>query len=199
MLKVFAFIVLAITAIAAGAMIAYCLFAYKLMKAMGADKPEFMTDMKKITQQARSVVNGFNVKIKYFDGAQPIEKLEVGDWIDLRARETVELKAGDFALIPLGVAMKLPDDFEAHVVPRSSTFMRYHILQTNSFGIVDNSYCGDEDEWKMPVIAVQDTVISAGDRICQFRIAAKQSCINFEEVDTLGEQSRGGFGSTGNK
>ena len=139
------------------------------------------------------------IQIKYFD--KELEKLEYiggkSDWIDLRASETVELKAGDFKLIPLGVAMALPAGYEAHVVPRSSTFKNYGILQTNSCGVIDGSYCGDQDLWMMPVLAVRDTQIRVNDRICQFRIQRHQPQIKFEETDCLGNSNRGGFGSTG--
>ena len=128
-------------------------------------------------------------RLDYIDGKS--------DWIDLRAAETVEMKAGEFKLIPLGVAMELPKGYEAHIVPRSSTFKNYGILQTNSCGIIDCSYCGDDDWWMMPAYAVRDTVIKANDRICQFRIIENQPKIVFEEVQTLGNDSRGGFGSTG--
>ena len=119
------------------------------------------------------------------------------DWIDLRAAETVELKAGEFKLIPLGVAMKLPAGYEAHVVPRSSTFKTWGLLQTNSMGVIDESYCGDNDEWKLPVYATRDTVVEFGDRVCQFRIMAHQPAIRFEERTHLEGADRGGFGSTG--
>ena len=139
------------------------------------------------------------IRIKYF--SDEIEHLTYidgkSDWIDLRASETVELKAGEFALIPLGVAMELPKSYEAHIVPRSSTFKNYGIIQTNSCGIVDGSYCGDEDMWRMPVYAVRDTRIEKNDRICQFRIVENQPKIEFEEVAHLDNQNRGGFGSTG--
>ncbi len=139
------------------------------------------------------------IKIKYFTDA--IDRLGYidgrSDWIDLRAAEEVHLKAGDFFLIPLGVAMQLPEGYEAHVVPRSSTFKTYGILQTNSCGVIDNTYCGDSDMWRMPVYATRDTVIRANDRIAQFRIFENQPKIVFEEVGSLGNESRGGFGSTG--
>ena len=139
------------------------------------------------------------IKIKYF--GQDLQKLEYiggkSDWIDLRASETVELKTGDFKLIPLGVAMELPAGYEAHVVPRSSTFQNYGILQTNSCGVIDGSYCGDQDMWKMPVYATRDTVIEKGDRICQFRIMENQPEIVFEETESLENEDRGGFGTTG--
>lgn len=139
------------------------------------------------------------IKIKYF--TDKIEKLAYidgkSDWIDLRASEEVTLKAGEAALIPLGVAMQLPKGYEAHIVPRSSTFKNFGIIQTNSCGIVDGSYCGDSDMWRMPVYAVHDTVIHVNDRIAQFRIFENQPEILFEEVESLGNESRGGFGSTG--
>ena len=141
------------------------------------------------------------IKIKYF--TQDIDKLDYidgkSDWIDLRASETVELKAGEFKLIPLGVAMQLPAGYEAHVVPRSSTFKNYGILQVNSCGVIDGSYCGDEDMWRMPVYATRDTVIQKNDRICQFRIMENQPHIAFEEAVSLENKNRGGFGTTGVK
>ena len=142
------------------------------------------------------------ISIKYFtnkDGEkqQPIEKIEKGDWIDLRSNEEISLRKGEFRLIHLGVGMKLPDGYEAHLAPRSSTFKKWHILQTNSFGVIDNSYSGDKDEWMLPVYATEDTTIYRGDRICQFRIIEKQPEIKFTEVESLDAVSRGGFGSTG--
>lgn len=140
-----------------------------------------------------------SIRIKYF--TDKIDKLTYvdgkSDWIDLRASKDVELKAGEFKLIPLGVAMELPKGYEAHLVPRSSTFKNYGILQTNSCGIIDCSYCGDEDMWRMPVYATRDTVIHQNDRICQFRIVENQPKITFDEVESLGNADRGGFGSTG--
>ena len=140
-----------------------------------------------------------SIRIKYF--TDKIDKLTYvdgkSDWIDLRASKDVELKAGEFKLIPLGVAMELPKGQEAHLVPRSSTFKNYGILQTNSCGIIDCSYCGDEDMWRMPVYATRDTVIHQNDRICQFRIVENQPKITFDEVESLGNADRGGFGSTG--
>lgn len=139
------------------------------------------------------------IKIKYF--SDEIDKLAYidgkSDWIDLRAAQRVELKTGDFQLIPLGVAMELPKGYEAHVVPRSSTFKNYGILQVNSCGIIDGSYCGNEDQWYMPVYATRDTVIEKNERICQFRIMENQPRIVFDEVESLGGDNRGGFGSTG--
>ena len=140
------------------------------------------------------------IKIKYFDDEiDKIEKISKGDWIDLRSAETVHLKKGEFRLIPLGVGMKLPDGYEAHIVPRSSTYKNFKIIQTNHMGIIDNSYSGDSDQWMMPVIAMEDTVIHKNDRICQFRIEKFQPKIEFEEVERLDKVSRGGIGSTGRK
>lgn len=126
-----------------------------------------------------------------------IEKISKSDWIDLRAAETVELKVGDFKIISLGISVKLPDGYEAHIVPRSSTFKKWGVLQTNHMGVIDNSYSGDNDIWGMPVLAMRDTVIQENDRICQFRIVKKQPEIKFTEVDRLDGENRGGFGSTG--
>lgn len=126
-------------------------------------------------------------------------KIACGDWIDLRSAETIHLSKGDFYIISLGVSMKLPDGYEAHVAPRSSTFKKWGILLANSFGVIDNSYSGDDDIWGFPAIAVRDTMIEAGDRICQFRVVKKQPEIEFVSVESLGTQNRGGFGSTGVK
>lgn len=139
------------------------------------------------------------IKIKYF--TDKIEKLTYidgkSDWIDLRAAEDVTLKAGEFKLIPLGIAMQLPKGYEAHIVPRSSTFKNFGIIQTNHQAVIDNSYCGDNDQWMYPAYALRDTEIHVNDRICQFRIVENQPKILFEEVDCLKESDRGGFGSTG--
>ena len=138
------------------------------------------------------------LQIKYHnEEIEKIKKIDKGDWIDLRAAEKVELKQGDFALISLGVSMKLPDGYEAHLAPRSSTFKTWGIIQTNSIGVVDNSYSGNNDIWKMPVYATRDTVINVNDRICQFRIMPKMPVLDVDEVDNLEGPDRGGFGSTG--
>lgn len=138
------------------------------------------------------------IKIKYFTNEiDKINKIVKGDWIDLRAAEKVILKAGEFKLIPLGVGMILPDGYEAHIVPRSSTYKNFGVIQTNHCGIVDNSYSGDNDQWLMPVYALRDTEININDRICQFRIVENQPCLEFEEVTKLNSEDRGGFGSTG--
>lgn len=140
------------------------------------------------------------IKIKYHNkNIGKIEKFTQGDWVDLRAAETVELKAGEFKLISLGISMQLPNDYEAHIVPRSSTFKNFGIIQTNHCGIIDNSYSGSNDIWMFPAYALRDTVINENDRICQFRIMKKMPNVKFIEVDTLAEVDRGGFGSTGLK
>lgn len=139
------------------------------------------------------------IKIKYF--SDKIEKLTYidgkSDWIDLRAAEDVTLKQGEFKLIPLGVGMELPKGYEAHVVPRSSTFKNFGIIQTNHQGVIDSSYCGDNDQWFMPVYALRDTQIHINDRICQFRIMENQPKIVFDEVAHLEHEDRGGHGGTG--
>ena len=128
---------------------------------------------------------------------EKIEKISKGDWIDLRAAEEVHLKKGEYTLISLGVSMKLPEGYEVHIAPRSSTFKNFGLIQTNGVGIVDGSYCSEKDIYKMPVLAVRDTVVHVNDRICQFRIVKNQPEICFEEVDHLDGPERGGFGSTG--
>lgn len=138
------------------------------------------------------------IKIKYHNpDLAKIEKIEVGDWIDLRAAENIKLSAGEFKLINLGISMKLPEGYEAHVVPRSSTFKTWGVIQTNSMGIIDNSYSGTNDIWRFPAYAIRDTEIKVNDRLCQFRIVKKQPKVEFIEVDKLDDTDRGGFGSTG--
>ena len=140
------------------------------------------------------------ILVRYHD--PDIEKLSVtanGDWVDLRCADTVHLDAGQFAILPLGVSMRLPDGYEAHIAPRSSTFKRWGILQTNGVGVVDNSYSGDNDIWGMPVYATRETNIYKGDRVCQFRIMRRMEPVHFEEVPHLDGDDRGGFGSTGVK
>ena len=139
------------------------------------------------------------IKIKSF--SDKIERLRYlpgkSDWIDLRAAEEVALKKGEYKLIPLGVAMELPKGYEAHVIPRSSTYKNFGLLQTNSCGLIDESYCGDNDQWFFPALAMRDTVIHVNDRICQFRIMEHQPAVVFEETKELSGEDRGGFGSTG--
>lgn len=126
-------------------------------------------------------------------------KIKVGDWIDLCAAENITLNCGENKLIPLGVAIKLPKGYEAHILPRSSTFKHWGILLVNSMGIIDNSYCGPDDMWGFHALAVRDTSIEKGDRICQFRIVRKQPKLNIKHVHKLKGKNRGGFGSTGIK
>ena len=136
--------------------------------------------------------------IKYHDSELPrVEKLAQGNWIDLRAAQDVEMKAGEFRVISLGVSMKLPEGYEANIVPRSSTFKKWGVLQVNSMGVIDNSYCGDNDVWGFPALAMRDTVIRKGDRICQFRIQRVMEPVELVEVEHLDAPDRGGFGSTG--
>ena len=146
-----------------------------------------------------SEMNKETIKIKYH--TDEIEKLRYidgkSDWIDLRSAEDVELKAGDFKLISLGVSMELPKGYEAHIVPRSSTFKNFGIIQTNHQAVIDESYNGDNDIWKYPVYALRDTIIHKNDRICQFRIMEHQPSIEFKEVEHLEGEERGGFGSSG--
>lgn len=137
------------------------------------------------------------IKIKYLRDIQKIERFNTGDWIDLRAGVTVEMKAGEYALIPLGVAMELPEGYEALIAPRSSTFKKLGVFAANSIGIIDESYKGDSDEWHFLAYAVQDTVIRKNERVCQFRIIQHQPLIRLQEVDHLGNADRGGIGSTG--
>lgn len=140
-----------------------------------------------------------NIKIKYFD--KEIDKVQnidgKSDWYDLRAAETIELKKGEYKLIPLGVGAIIPVGYEVNIVPRSSTFKNWGILQTNSFGVIDNFYSGDHDQWMFSAYATRDTVINKNERICQFRINKKQPELIFEEVEHLNNVNRGGFGSTG--
>ncbi len=141
------------------------------------------------------------IKVKYF--SEEVERLSLiggkSDWVDLRASEEVILKKGEFALIPLGVALELPKGYEALVIPRSSTFKNYGVLQTNSCGLIDESYCGNNDQWYFPALAIRDTVIHVNDRICQFRILKHQPELSFVEVQKLTGKDRGGFGSTGRR
>lgn len=137
------------------------------------------------------------IQIKYLPNSPRLEKLEVGDWIDLYTYEDVVLFKGDSKIVSLGVCMKLPKGYEAIVAPRSSTFKRWGVIQTNGIGVIDNQFCGDADIWGMPLYATRDVTIPKGTRLCQFRIQERQPDILFKEVDFLNDKSRGGFGSTG--
>jgi len=140
-----------------------------------------------------------NIKIKYH--SKEIDKITniegKSDWFDLRSAENITLKAGEYKLISLGVSMELPEGYEAYVIPRSSTYKNFGIIQTNHLGLIDESYKGSIDIWKYPVLAMRDTRININDRICQFRIQKKMPTVTFNEVDNLGDENRGGFGSTG--
>lgn len=143
------------------------------------------------------------IKVKYF--TEDIPKLSYiggecqSNWVDLYSAEDVEMKKGEFRLIPLGVAMELPEGFEALIAPRSSTFKNFKIIQANSLGVIDGSYCGDNDQWMFPAIALEDTHIHVGDRICQFRIVRNQPSLFFFTVENLNNKDRGGIGSTGTR
>lgn len=138
------------------------------------------------------------IKIKYFTDIEPIQFIAgKSDWYDLRSAEDVEMKTGEFKLIKLGVAMQLPKGYEAIIAPRSSTFKNFGLLQTNSIGVVDETYCGDDDQWRFPALAMRDTVIHKNDRICQFRIIEHQPPVEFTVVEKLDNANRGGIGSTG--
>lgn len=137
------------------------------------------------------------IKIKYFEGSKKLSKISKGDWIDLYSNKDVAMVPGQRYVIPLGVAMQLPEGYEAIVAPRSSTFKTWGVLQTNSIGVIDNSYCGDNDEWALSVYATREEMICVGDKICQFRIQEKMPELEFVEVKSLDNPDRGGFGSTG--
>ena len=140
------------------------------------------------------------IKVKYFDQEiDKIQKISVGDWIDLRSAETVDIKAGEYKLVRLGVGMILPDGYEAIVAPRSSTPSKFGIVMANSIGVIDNSYSGDEDEWRFPAVAIRNTHIEKGDRICQFRLVKNMDPVDIVEVTKLNSISRGGIGSTGKR
>ena len=145
------------------------------------------------------------IKIKYFDNAKELNMIEKGNWCDLYANKDMFIPEGEKMMIPLGVAMQLPEGYEAHVVPRSSTFKTWGIIQTNHIGIIDNSYCGDNDQWFYPAYCLEPknfidnqygTLIRKGDKIAQFRIIEVQPKLEFEKVESLGNKDRGGFGST---
>jgi dUTP pyrophosphatase len=140
------------------------------------------------------------MKIKYHDKEiDKIKKIEIGDWIDLRAAETVEMKQGDFKIISLGISVELPKGYEMYIVPRSSTFKNFGIIQPNSPSVVDELYKGDSDLVYYPCVAMRNTIINKNDRICQFRIMKKMEELEIVEVETLGNENRGGLGSSGIK
>lgn len=148
------------------------------------------------------------IRIKYFENSTRLNKISKGDWIDVYANKDMFIKEGERAMIPLGFALELPSGWEGHLAPRSSTFKTWGIIQTNSIGVVDSSYIGDNDQWHIPVFCLQGkneengvkgTFIEKGDKIAQFRIMEVMPAIEFEEVETFGNADRGGFGSTGKK
>ena len=150
-------------------------------------------------EEVLSMQETLKVLVRYHADIPPIEKLPQGDWIDLRAAETVDMKAGEFRRISLGVSMKLPKGYEAHLLPRSSTFQKWGVILANGMGVIDESYCGDGDIWRFSALAMRDTHIEKGDRICQFRLMEKMRETEFERVEFLSGENRGGFGSTGEK
>ena len=139
------------------------------------------------------------IKIKYHADITKIEQKENSDWVDLRAARNMYIPANSFKLIPLGISIELPKGYEAHIVPRSSTFKNFGIIQTNHCGVIDESYNGDNDKWFFPAYSFNGSTINKNDRICQFRIIKKQPKLNFNVVETLDNKSRGGFGSSGVK
>ena len=152
------------------------------------------------------------IRIKYFEESTKLKKIAKGNWIDVYANKDVFVKVNERAMIPLGFALELPSGWEAHLAPRSSTFKTWGIIQTNSVGVVDDTYIGDNDQCYMPVyclegknielidgVEVKGTWIRKGDKIAQFRIMEVMPEIEFDEVESFGNSDRGGFGSTGSK
>lgn len=149
--------------------------------------------------QVGDSVSSVSIKVNVLvDGCCP-KQFENGDWVDLYTSEDTVLKSGDFKYIPLGVAMELPKGYEALMAPRSSTFKNWGLLQSNSIGVFDESFCGDDDVWMFPVYATREVIIPKGTRLCQFRVIEHQPTIEFDEVETLGNPNRGGWGSSGTK
>ena len=136
-----------------------------------------------------------NIKVRFTK--EPYELERHGAWIDLRAVEDYEYKAGDALMIDLGVNIKFPEGNEGLLVVRSSTFKKYGIIQTNAIGIIEDNYCGNDDIWMLPVYALRDGKIKKGDRVCQFRVHKVMDDVNFTIVDDMGVPNRGGLGSTG--
>lgn len=137
------------------------------------------------------------IKVKYMDGTKEIFQAHEGEWYDLRSAVDIHFVEGMYFKIPLGVAMELPEGYEAHVVPRSSTFQKFGIIMTNSVGIIDHAYCGDNDWWQFPALGTRDRWIHKDARIAQFRIVEVQPKIKITKVDSLGNEDRNGFGSSG--
>ena len=141
--------------------------------------------------------NGIRVMYHNKNLEGTIKQVPDSAWIDLRAAETVEMEPGEFRIISLGISVEIPPGFEAHIAPRSSTFKHFGVLQVNGVGVVESSYCGEDDVWGFPALAMRKTIIHEGDRICQFRIMREMGPLDIETVDSLSNKSRGGFGSTG--
>lgn len=151
-------------------------------------------------QPAERIISSMQIpqiKVKYHNkDLIKIKYDENGNFFDLRAAKRYEIKKGDFALIDLGVSIKLPEGYWGQVVPRSSLFKNHKVIQANSFGVIDTTYCGEDDHWMLPVLAFDDTVIEFNERICQFRIV-KDNPFTILEVDNMEDASRGGFGTSG--
>ena len=154
------------------------------------------------------------LRIKYFEGATRLQKIVKGNWIDVYANEDVFIPKNEMRLIPLGFALELPKGWEGHLAPRSSTFKTWGVIQTNHVGVIDDTYVGNNDQWMLPLYCLQPkheyyggdipasrpgTWIKKGDKIAQFRIMEVMPEIEFEEVDSLDNEDRGSFGSTGTK
>lgn len=169
------------------------------LNALSVDWPQDEDSIDKIVDAAMRISKHEieEVKVRYLPGAPHIEQVGWGSWIDLYTYEDVTLKAGQREYISMGVAMQLPQGYEAILAPRSSTFKRYGLLQSNSIGVIDSTYNGDDDIWCMPVVATRDIYIPKGTRICQFRIQKEQPKIHFVTVSSLGNENRNGFGSSG--
>lgn len=179
-----------------GAIIGGCLCTCVMCTMITAGKYDRAEEMLR-TKDGEIIMKVLPIKIKYLRDIKELSVYELGDWIDLRAGDTVYLSAGESAVIPLGVAMQLPEGYSAIIAPRSSTFAKWGIMQTNSIGVIDESYCGDNDEWMIPVVALRQTTIHKNDRICQFRLVKKTQPIGFMPVKSLGNKDRGGFGHSG--
>jgi len=141
--------------------------------------------------------NPVTINIKYLPNAHLLEQVNWGSWIDLYTYEETILKRGEQRYINLGIAMQLPDGYEAIMAPRSSTYKNWGLIQTNSIGIIDSTYCGDNDIWMFPVYAFKDITIPKNTRLCQFRIQKEQPKINFNRVEALNNPDRNGLGHSG--
>lgn len=118
-------------------------------------------------------------------------------WIDVRASKDTRVTMGETQIVPLGFAAQMPDGYEAILAPRSSSAKKFGFIQTNSIGVIDDSYCGDTDEWGLAIYGIKDGEIHKGDRIAQFRIQEKMPDVEFFAVSSLRHSDRGGFGSSG--